>query len=166
MKTSPPDPTTADSIVLIHGLWMTPRSCEHWGARRGRIGGGQAHWGLRARLRDRPDRARLPIARCATRTSGGKRSAPVTHQAVPSSRSLAAESDNGDSHSHVPGPVDPPFPDPGLGDLVALRDRRNRENREPAGRRSWLRNQRPAGRRIQERLSVPAAYDPDQRNVA
>ena len=25
--------TTADTIVLIHGLWMTPRSWEHWVAR-------------------------------------------------------------------------------------------------------------------------------------
>jgi alpha-beta hydrolase superfamily lysophospholipase len=25
-----PDPATPDTIVLIHGLWMTPRSWEHW----------------------------------------------------------------------------------------------------------------------------------------
>lgn len=25
-----PDTTTPDTIVLIHGLWMTPRSWEHW----------------------------------------------------------------------------------------------------------------------------------------
>jgi alpha-beta hydrolase superfamily lysophospholipase len=25
-----PDPATPDTIVLIHGLWMTPRSREHW----------------------------------------------------------------------------------------------------------------------------------------
>ena len=25
-----PDPTTADTIVLIHGLWITPLSWEHW----------------------------------------------------------------------------------------------------------------------------------------
>jgi pimeloyl-ACP methyl ester carboxylesterase len=25
-----PDPTTPDTIVLIHGLWMTPRSWEKW----------------------------------------------------------------------------------------------------------------------------------------
>lgn len=24
------DPTTPDTIVLVHGLWMTPRSWEHW----------------------------------------------------------------------------------------------------------------------------------------
>lgn len=27
------DAATADTIVLIHGLWMTPRSWEHWAAR-------------------------------------------------------------------------------------------------------------------------------------
>lgn len=27
------DPTTPDTIVLVHGLWMTPRSWEHWVAR-------------------------------------------------------------------------------------------------------------------------------------
>lgn len=30
MTTNTPDPTTADTIVLIHGLWMTPRSWEKW----------------------------------------------------------------------------------------------------------------------------------------
>jgi alpha-beta hydrolase superfamily lysophospholipase len=25
-----PDPTTPDTIILIHGLWMTPLSWEHW----------------------------------------------------------------------------------------------------------------------------------------
>ena len=25
-----PDPSAPDTIVLIHGLWMTPRSWEHW----------------------------------------------------------------------------------------------------------------------------------------
>jgi len=25
-----PEPTAPDTIVLIHGLWMTPRSWEHW----------------------------------------------------------------------------------------------------------------------------------------
>src|ERR671939_584030 len=25
-----PDPGAPDTIVLIHGLWMTPRSWEHW----------------------------------------------------------------------------------------------------------------------------------------
>jgi alpha-beta hydrolase superfamily lysophospholipase len=24
------DPTAPDTIVLIHGLWVTPRSWEHW----------------------------------------------------------------------------------------------------------------------------------------
>ena len=28
-----PDTTTPDTIVLIHGLWMTPRSWENWAAR-------------------------------------------------------------------------------------------------------------------------------------
>ena len=28
-----PNPTTPDTIVLIHGLWMTPLSWEHWGDR-------------------------------------------------------------------------------------------------------------------------------------
>jgi alpha-beta hydrolase superfamily lysophospholipase len=28
--TSTPNPTAPDTIVLIHGLWMTPRSWEHW----------------------------------------------------------------------------------------------------------------------------------------
>src|SRR3712207_9588931 len=27
---STPSPSTPDTIVLIHGLWMTPRSWEHW----------------------------------------------------------------------------------------------------------------------------------------
>ena len=30
MATSSPDPSAADTIVLIHGLWMTPRSWERW----------------------------------------------------------------------------------------------------------------------------------------
>ncbi len=30
MTANTPDPTTANPIVLIHGLWMTPRSWEHW----------------------------------------------------------------------------------------------------------------------------------------
>ena len=30
MTAHTPDPTTPDTIVLIHGLWMTPRSWEHW----------------------------------------------------------------------------------------------------------------------------------------
>ena len=25
-----PDPAAPDTIVLIHGLWVTPRSWEHW----------------------------------------------------------------------------------------------------------------------------------------
>jgi pimeloyl-ACP methyl ester carboxylesterase len=25
-----PDPTAPDTIVLIHGFWMTPRSWEKW----------------------------------------------------------------------------------------------------------------------------------------
>ena len=25
-----PDPAAPDTIVLIHGLWMTPRSWERW----------------------------------------------------------------------------------------------------------------------------------------
>src|SRR5215213_118276 len=25
-----PEPTAPDTIVLVHGLWMTPRSWEHW----------------------------------------------------------------------------------------------------------------------------------------
>src|SRR5678815_5558540 len=30
MATSSTPPTAPDTIVLIHGLWMTPRSWEHW----------------------------------------------------------------------------------------------------------------------------------------
>src|SRR5215211_4961699 len=30
MTTEHTVPTTVDTIVLIHGLWMTPRSWEHW----------------------------------------------------------------------------------------------------------------------------------------
>jgi pimeloyl-ACP methyl ester carboxylesterase len=30
MTTNGPGPTASDTIVLIHGLWMTPRSWEHW----------------------------------------------------------------------------------------------------------------------------------------
>lgn len=30
MSSDPPEPSGADTIVLIHGLWMTPRSWEHW----------------------------------------------------------------------------------------------------------------------------------------
>src|SRR5262245_63164001 len=30
MTTSPPAPDAPDTVVLIHGLWMTPRSWEHW----------------------------------------------------------------------------------------------------------------------------------------
>ena len=25
-----PDPAAPDTIVLVHGLWVTPRSWEHW----------------------------------------------------------------------------------------------------------------------------------------
>ena len=28
-----PEPTRPDTVVLVHGLWMTPRSWEHWVAR-------------------------------------------------------------------------------------------------------------------------------------
>jgi hypothetical protein len=28
-----PEPTAAETIVLIHGFWVTPRSWEHWIAR-------------------------------------------------------------------------------------------------------------------------------------
>src|SRR5262245_40144588 len=28
--TTPPAPDAPDTVVLIHGLWMTPRSWEHW----------------------------------------------------------------------------------------------------------------------------------------
>ena len=28
-----PTPTAPDTIVLIHGFWVTPRSWEHWKAR-------------------------------------------------------------------------------------------------------------------------------------
>jgi alpha-beta hydrolase superfamily lysophospholipase len=30
MTADTPQPTTPDTIVLIHGLWMTPRSWEKW----------------------------------------------------------------------------------------------------------------------------------------
>jgi alpha-beta hydrolase superfamily lysophospholipase len=34
MTTNPPAPTSAvDTVVLIHGLWMTPLSWEHWNER-------------------------------------------------------------------------------------------------------------------------------------
>ena len=33
-----PDPTIPDTIVLIHGLWLTPRSWEHWIDRYERLG--------------------------------------------------------------------------------------------------------------------------------
>jgi hypothetical protein len=26
-------PEKADTVVLVHGLWMTPRSREHWAER-------------------------------------------------------------------------------------------------------------------------------------
>ena len=26
----PPGPEGPDTVVLVHGLWMTPRSWEHW----------------------------------------------------------------------------------------------------------------------------------------
>ena len=28
-----PEPTAAETVVLIHGFWVTPRSWEHWIAR-------------------------------------------------------------------------------------------------------------------------------------
>ncbi|KHL19613.1 alpha-beta hydrolase superfamily lysophospholipase [Mumia flava] len=28
--TEPPTPLSPDTVVLVHGLWMTPRSWEHW----------------------------------------------------------------------------------------------------------------------------------------
>jgi pimeloyl-ACP methyl ester carboxylesterase len=30
VMTATPDPQTPDTIVLVHGLWLTPRSWEHW----------------------------------------------------------------------------------------------------------------------------------------
>ena len=33
MNAASTDPTGAGTIVLIHGLWMTPRSWEHWAER-------------------------------------------------------------------------------------------------------------------------------------
>ncbi|HET7271572.1 MAG TPA: hypothetical protein VFI90_10865 [Rubrobacter sp.] len=30
MTDNSPDASTIDTIVLIHGLWMTPRSWEKW----------------------------------------------------------------------------------------------------------------------------------------
>ncbi|MBE1485336.1 alpha/beta hydrolase [Plantactinospora soyae] len=33
MTLIPPEPTPPDTIVLIHGLWLTPRSWEHWAER-------------------------------------------------------------------------------------------------------------------------------------
>src|SRR5919112_1923444 len=30
MTTNTPEPITSDTIILIHGLWMTPLSWEHW----------------------------------------------------------------------------------------------------------------------------------------
>lgn len=33
MTLIPPEPTPPDSIVLIHGLWLSPRSWEHWADR-------------------------------------------------------------------------------------------------------------------------------------
>ena len=30
MTTDAPNPSAPDTIVLIHGLWMTPRSWERW----------------------------------------------------------------------------------------------------------------------------------------
>jgi hypothetical protein len=27
---NPADPSAPDTIVLVHGLWVTPRSWEHW----------------------------------------------------------------------------------------------------------------------------------------
>ncbi len=30
MASIPANPTTPDTVLLIHGLWMTPRSWEHW----------------------------------------------------------------------------------------------------------------------------------------
>jgi pimeloyl-ACP methyl ester carboxylesterase len=33
MSTEPFEPAAAETIVLIHGLWMTPRSWENWAAR-------------------------------------------------------------------------------------------------------------------------------------
>ena len=63
---------------------------------------------------------------------------------------------NGDSHG--PDSVDPPFPDPGLGELVALVDRLSRENLELAGRCGWLQAQLEAATtRIRELEAPPAA---------
>ena len=30
VENNTPDPGAPDTIVLIHGLWMTPRSWERW----------------------------------------------------------------------------------------------------------------------------------------
>jgi alpha-beta hydrolase superfamily lysophospholipase len=33
MSATASDPTNAQTIVLIHGMWMTPLSWEHWAER-------------------------------------------------------------------------------------------------------------------------------------
>jgi pimeloyl-ACP methyl ester carboxylesterase len=38
MPLIPPEPTPPDTIVLIHGLWLSPRSWEHWADRYRRAG--------------------------------------------------------------------------------------------------------------------------------
>jgi excisionase family DNA binding protein len=60
---------------------------------------------------------------------------------------------NGDSHG--PDSVDPPFPDPGLGELVALVDRLSRENLELAGRCGWLQAQLEAATTRIRELEAP-----------
>ena len=74
--------STNPPIVLIHGLWMTPRSWEHWNERYERRGyevltpaypgpGGRGRGAARGPLADRePDRARDP-RRTSRRSSAG-----------------------------------------------------------------------------------------------
>ncbi len=33
MRSTASDPASAQTIVLIHGMWMTPLSWEHWSSR-------------------------------------------------------------------------------------------------------------------------------------
>ena len=91
------DPNTAGTIVLIHGLWMTPLSWEHWvaplreprlpRARAGLAGHGRRRRGAARATRPRSstlgvDRDRRPLRRASSAGSTARRSSWATPSAA------------------------------------------------------------------------------------
>ena len=94
--------TTPDTIVLIHGLWMTPRSWEHWAERYeeratpcsrrlARHGGRGRSPQRRSRRRSRRSTStdRRPLREAHPRASTARRSSWATRSAARSRRSCS-----------------------------------------------------------------------------